>query len=1680
MRFKFTLFLFFVVFNGLIAQMESPISGIINLYAAVSEVDDCSNSVVVDESAGFQVGDQVILIQMQGAAVDPGDNSNDSNFGIIEDMGAAGFYEKNRIASINGNRIFLEKILVHTYDVQSSIQLVSMPVYENAITTDTVKAMPWDGTKGGIVAFEVLGELKVDAPISVAGLGFRGGQAVAVQPNDCSFTNPQRSYYFTENNWRGAPKGESISKFITGREWGRGSQANGGGGGNDHNSGGGGGANVTAGGLGGRNNVSGLFLCNGNNPGFGGNALLEEEARVYFGGGGGAGHTNNTLPGAGGGRGGGIIMIKAPIITRIFGGIYADGQSVAAAEGDGAGGGGGGGTILLEADSLSENILVHSFGGNGGTVNNIGDPTRCFGPGGGGAGGRILLTKMVSLPNTSFQIAGGLAGRSINSDICPEDANGTGPGENGVVSFFSGLVENPDTLAVPDILNQPTLVQACVGNPVLLEVETQGSNLSFQWQINRGAGFENLSNDATFSGTQTAILSITEASADVLNASFRLQIDNGCGGQLTSETIQLEEGQLPNVNFNISVNQLMLTVNSITPSNALEYFWDFGDGNTSDQPTPTHTYTQNGSYEVKVRVRNACGVDSLTQIVPIRGAAGPTAAFSYADTTGCNPVTVRFMNESSSDAVSFQWSFMGGSPAASMEENPVVSYAMAGNYQARLIVADINGVADTFIHSINVVITPKPIADFEFIASGLDVSFDNLSLNADNFIWDFGDGGATSTETEPSHTFPETGVYDVQLIASNPCGSDTLTAMVQVEAPPGANFVVDKTEGCDPVMVTFRNTSVGDYDRLAWSFQNGTPDFSTEENPVVTYTESGSFEVILVVFNEGGSTTASQMIDIQIADPPIADFSLDANELRINIQDNAQNADSLCWLVERDTGLVEQIIGPLSQYVFDSPGTYQFSQIAKNRCGADTLTQMVSVNSNPVADFEFDTNAGCGPLSINIRNTSEFADSYEWIFEGGIPASSTDPEPSVTYTESGRYEWTLIAINAAGRDTMEETVEIEVFELPVADFEEGDDGFLTLNLKSLANRADSICWIIEGELFPAIATDSFFNYTFMSPGTYSFGMIAKNECGTDTLFSEIFINGIPDAEFFVKLDSGCAPLTLEITSPYFVPPFSDQFETKLEIWEGPDLNRLIETIQQPVGTILYETSEEFLVFKLEVPGPFGFGTSVEVVELNIDPAPTANFTFNNDDGLTINFNNLSSNGDSFLWDFGDGNTSTLRNPDHTYVDAADYDVSLIAFNECGSDTTIQNVSVSLAPLAAFDIVIDGECAPIQILLIDQSSGSNKTVTYEFSGPPVVEVGEIDGLYRVQSGGDLSITMIVENDIGSDVLTQTISLGTRPQANFSTQKNDLTFNFQDQSSNANQVRWAFGDGSTSQERNPTHQYAAEGQYTVQMIVSNDCGSDTLSRQVTAGEVLSAKFIAINSFGCAPHLVQFRDRSTGNVASMEWSFPGGMPATSTEAEPRILYTQVGTYPVTLTVSGPLGTNTTTIEEMIEIVTFPSADFSYEIDGFQVRFTNRSENAEGYRWDFGDGTTSEEENPVHTFSRGGVFSVTLNATIATCGSSVTMNIPVMLSDAEDVFTSEDLKVYPNPARDRLFIESWLPTVFPLTFELISTHGQLLISRQLSRPEQIDLQAFPNGLYYIRMSNEEKQWVGKLLKME
>ena len=400
--------LFFVLMFCAIASAYSQntnISGVINDYTSVSAI--YGNSVTVGSSAAFSVGDLVLLIQMQGATIN---ESNNASFGDVVSLNSAGYYEFARICAVPDIDEVLLKRVQRSYDPSGIIQLVRVPEFANATTTGIVTAMPWNGSTGGILAFECADTFSMNNDIYLKGVGFHGG-GITTSTYSCYWLLPSSAYHYDVTSGRGALKGEGIASYIAGKTGGRGAQLNGGGGGNDHNSGGGGGGNAGAGGIGGHRIGASSFTCSGTYPGVGGNVLSYSNAenRIFFGGGGGAGHENDLGLGTAGCNGGGIVIIRAENFVAQGQTINVDGGTTPANAYDGAGGGGAGGTVLLDVGQYTGQLIINANGTDGGNVDNSG-PSNCNGPGGGGGGG-VLWINQTALPSAIvLNNSGGQAG----------------------------------------------------------------------------------------------------------------------------------------------------------------------------------------------------------------------------------------------------------------------------------------------------------------------------------------------------------------------------------------------------------------------------------------------------------------------------------------------------------------------------------------------------------------------------------------------------------------------------------------------------------------------------------------------------------------------------------------------------------------------------------------------------------------------------------------------------------------------------------------------------------------------------------------------------------------------------------------------------------------------------------------------------------------------------------------------------------------------------------------------------------------------------------------------------------------------------------------------------------------------------------------------------------------------
>lgn len=215
---------------------------------------------------------------------------------------------------------------------------------------------------------------------------------------------------------------------------------------------------------------------------------------------------------------------------------------------------------------------------------------------------------------------------------------------------------------------------------------------------------------------------------------------------------------------------------------------------------------------------------------------------------------------------------------------------------------------------------------------------------------------------------------------------------------------------------------------------------------------------------------------------------------------------------------------------------------------------------------------------------------------------------------------------------------------------------------------------------------------------------------------------------------------------------------------------------------------------------------------------------------------------------------------------------------------------------------------------------------------------------------------------------------------------LTVQFTDTSSGEpSEWLWDFGDGSTSNERNPVHTFVEARRYEIQLTVSNPLGSSSVSQILVVGEELQANFTFSPRQGEAPLIVEFTDRSSGNPTAWEWDFGDG--ERSNEQNPVHIYTNPRPegYSVTLRVSNATGSATYTAPDRILVREKLDADFSANPTSGQppltVAFqdTSKGSHIVAWQWDFGDGSTSTERNPVHTYSANNLYDVTLTVTNA-----------------------------------------------------------------------------------------------------
>lgn len=913
----------------------------LNSYSAVLHNDPCTGKLLLEDTLGFGEGQRVLLIQMQGAQINEGNNST---FGETQALHGAGLYQVNFIDSMLGPEIFLRFYPDRNFEAGNGLQLVTYPQFDTLKITDTLRPKPWNGRTGGILACSITEWLEIQAPVIADETGFSGGASVSLSNNCIGGFNAASGYFYNSNDFRGAAKGEGIAQFITGKENGRGAQANGGGGGNDHNAGGAGGGHLSNGGDGGERDLPFFTTsCKGDYPGKKGRAVpYPDSKRLFLGGGGGAGHGNNGV-GTDGGRGGGIILLQSVRTLSNNQYISSAGEDAKDTEGgDGAGGGGAGGQLLLDLGDLSGKVDLIVKGGNGGSVDNKGDDT-CFGPGGGGSGGAITAN-FAGSGSIQMELSAGQPGITFNTtNGCNGSSNGAEAGGDGNVLPFVGLQEASIVIEPAGIaLDTSGSIEIC--HMTEISVLTSGYVGQANWEWDTGNGFESIPAGIGFTGLDTSRLVLD--GIQIPNDSFSLRYKgiDYCGAMLFSDTLSIHLVAPLTGDFDFQEDGLSVTFDpAFTGATSLR--WNFGDGSQSNDSHPMHTFAGPGIYNVSLMLFNACDTLIVEKQVIIEGS--PIAEISANKFGGCAPLIVRFESVFSGPGWNYDWEFQGGTPNFSNEEDPQIVYNSPGSYDVRLVVS--TGVeADTILMVDYISVLEAPDANFQWEANGLSVDF-NFTGTGNRVSWDFGDG-ASSDQQGPGHIYSSPGTYQVVLVAENFCGKDTLTTLIRVGLQPSASGSVLNANGCSPLTATWTDRSTGQTSRT-WIFNGGIPALSSDSIVEVRYEQAGVFDVMLIAENNFGTDSLLFEDAMDVTATPSVDFGFTANGLRVNFENLSSQANLYRWNFG-DGSPFNNATHPVHN--FPAPGQYFVTLEGINEDCSASVTRAVNVMLTYTSTAEHD------------------------------------------------------------------------------------------------------------------------------------------------------------------------------------------------------------------------------------------------------------------------------------------------------------------------------------------------------------------------------------------------------------------------------------------------------------------------------------------------------------------------------------------------------------------------------------------------------------------------------------------------------------------------------------------------------------------------------------------------------
>ncbi len=1112
--------------------------------------------------------------------------------------------------------------------------------------------------------------------------------------------------------------------------------------------------------------------------------------------------------------------------------------------------------------------------------------------------------------------------------------------------------------------------------------------------------------------------------------------DRGC---VLKDTSQLSIiGTAPDVDFSFDTvclgNPTHFTDLSEPGDDILSWAWDFGDGNTDTASSPEYTFPLCDTFPVSLTINTLNCTNKITKEVFTKPL--PHAMFStWGEVdTYCINTPIQFINESDSSTgqtLSYQWDF--GDSAESTLPHPTHQYSEAGAYNVILVVTQENSCADTFHNNIliendftaandpdlinpsqSIIIPANSNVDFTWNVSE-DALFYDFYISSDslfNNVLAYQDSLFQNlVNTDITWGF-DTLYWKVR--AHNRCNEITESEIrhFMVFNPANAHLHLwlqaDSVELQDTAAMTWYDLS-GNNNHLYQSLEDFRPVFldsidKINFHPVISFDGvddfmSGSFadtipqpNTIFILFNFSAPIPAGiydglpggrHTMEVHGDGDKLMFSASDENHWKyynINVPLNYQLNATVYHgnnTISYENGFAKTLETGFSGDITDSLAGLEIgrrtrynTKYAKINVPEIIVYDTVLSNNERqfVEKYLHDKYAPPVNLSYDIRVPYGFCDTTittaEEAWFTDYAWSTGDTTPTITVSEGGEYEVTVTDIfGFTSTDDIrvyypEVNVPAPVSEVCYGDtltwdtqLEGSDYSFSWLNASSTGSSAQywqntQAAVEITDSLGCVYRSDTISVQLDMFSETAGFGQQDTALCIGNRL---TFLNGADEAVSYQWQDGS--------TDDEFLIESAGTYHA---------------TVTNDLGCVAVDT--------------------VDVSILGTVPEPDFDIT-GHCAGAEISLEDQSASPDGTItaWGWSSGGTvfDNQQNSSISFDTAGNYDISLEIYTDVGCHNTLSQ-TVEVHPLPVPDFAPLTACEGNEVYfdnLSTLSQGEQAYTRWQFSAGGEYQTGSVNGISHVfDTAGSYQVSMeAVSEQNCADEITRTVDIRSAPEADFVTsaicEGQPAWFINQSSTIETNPIMswsWDFGDGDVSTESSPQHQYETTGLQDVELRVTslNGC-TDTLRQSIEISPVPEA--MVSGTTACAGQPLTLTDSSvisSGSITTRNWQVDS--LSFNTEA-PEVTFADTGSYNLQLSVESDAGCQDSWTG-VLQVMPTPEADFELPSDWGAVPLSltadNLSSGAESYLWHFGDGESSTQAEPTHTWQDSGRYEITMVA--------------------------------------------------------------------------------------------------------